>query len=174
MPDAASQLEAQARRRIDALLEASGWTVQDRSAVNLSAAAGGALRELPTSGGEADAPDQKRVRCMAVLARPLHNEHRLKNTQQLIKRSLRQIPQSLDETVPIDHSQLISHNMAVFAVKAATHTKRVWMSASCERRNHESAKVSIQLVRRHYDTRPRLPDFRSSRGIQRDKEDIAS
>ena len=174
MPDAASQLEAQARRRIDALLEASGWTVQDRSAVNLSAAAGGALRELPTSGGEADAPDQKRVRCMAVLARPLHNEHRLKNTQQLIKRSLRQIPQSLDETVPIDNSQLISHNMAVFAVKPATHTKRVWMSASCERRNNESAKVSIQLVRRHYDTRPRLPDFRSSRGIQRDKEDIAS
>jgi len=29
-----------------------------------------------------------RVRCMAVLARPLHSEHRLKNTQQLIERSL--------------------------------------------------------------------------------------
>ena len=54
MPDAASQPEAQARRRIDALLEASGWTVQDRSGVNLSAGAGVALRELPTSGGEAD------------------------------------------------------------------------------------------------------------------------
>jgi len=54
MPDATSQPEAQARRRIDALLEASGWTVQDRSAVNLSAGAGVALRELPTSGGEAD------------------------------------------------------------------------------------------------------------------------
>ena len=54
MPDAASQPEAQARRRIDALLEASGWTVQDRSGVNQSAGAGVALRELPTSGGEAD------------------------------------------------------------------------------------------------------------------------
>jgi type I restriction enzyme R subunit len=54
MPDAASQPEAQARRRIDALLEASGWTVQDRSGVTLSAGAGVAMRELPTSGGEAD------------------------------------------------------------------------------------------------------------------------
>jgi hypothetical protein len=107
-------------------------------------------------------------------ARPLCNEHRLKNTQQLIKRSLRQTPQSLDKTVPIYSPQLISHNMTVFAVKPATHTKRVWMTSSCERRNNESEKVSIQLVRRHYDTRPRLPDFRSSRGIQRNKEDIAS
>jgi len=107
-------------------------------------------------------------------AKHLHNEHRLKNTQQLIKRSLRQTPQSLDKTVPIDSPQLISHNMTVFAVKPATHTKRIWMTASCERRNYESAKVSIQLVRRHYDTRPCLPDFRSSRGIQRNKEDIAS
>jgi type I restriction enzyme R subunit len=54
MPDAASQPEAQARRRIDALLEASGWAVQDRSAVNLSTGAGVALRELPTASGEAD------------------------------------------------------------------------------------------------------------------------
>ena len=54
MPDAAPQPEAQARRRIDALLEASGWTVQDRSAVALRAGAAVALRELPTRGGEAD------------------------------------------------------------------------------------------------------------------------
>jgi hypothetical protein len=111
---------------------------------------------------------------MVVLARPLHNKHRLKNTQQLIKGSLRQTPQSLDETVPINSPQLISHYMTVFAVKPATHTKRVWMSASCERRNNESTKVSIQLIRRHDDTRPGLPDFKSSRWIQRDKEDIAS
>ena len=111
---------------------------------------------------------------MVVLARPLHNKHRLKNTQQLIKRRLRQTPQSLDETVPINSPLLISHYMTVFAVKPATHTKRVWMSASCKRRNNESTKVSIQLVRRHYDTRPGLPNFRTSRWIQRDKEDIAS
>ena len=80
---------------------------------------------------------------MAVLARPLHSEHRLKNTQQLIQRRLRQTPQSLDETVPIYRPQLISHNMTVFAIKPATYTKGVWMSASGERCNNESAKVSI-------------------------------
>jgi Cu2+-containing amine oxidase len=64
--------------------------------------------------------------------------------------------------------------MAVLAFKPATHTKRVWMAASGERRNNEGAKVSIELVWRHDDTRPHLPDFRSSRRIQRDKEDIAS
>ena len=55
-------------------------------------------------------------RCLVVLARPLHNEHRLKNTQQLINRSLRQTPQSLDETVPIYSPQLISQNMTDFAI----------------------------------------------------------
>ena len=80
---------------------------------------------------------------MAVLARPLHSKHRLKNTQQLIQRRLRQTPQSLDETVPIYSPQLISHNMTVFAIKPATYTKGVWMSASGERCNNESAKVSI-------------------------------
>lgn len=76
---------------------------------------------------------------MAVLARPLYSKHRLKNTQQLIERGLRQSPQLPDETFPIYSSQLISHNMTVFAVKRATHPKRVWMTASCERRNDESA-----------------------------------
>ncbi|CAK6690712.1 hypothetical protein IFHNHDMJ_00870 [Synechococcus sp. CBW1107] len=111
---------------------------------------------------------------MAVLARHLHSEHRLKNTQQLSQRSLRKTPQSLDESFPIYGPQLVRHNMTFFAVKLATHTKRVWMAASRERGNNEGAKVSIQLVRRHYDTRPSLPDFRASRGIQRDKEDVTS
>jgi len=111
---------------------------------------------------------------MAVLARPLRSEHGLKHTQQLIKCSLQETPQSLAETVPIYSHQLISYNLTSFAVKPATDTKGVWMSASCNRSNNNSAKVSIQLVRRHYDTRPRLPDFSSSRGVQRDKKDIAS
>ncbi len=111
---------------------------------------------------------------MAVLARPLHSEHRLKNAQQLSQRSLRQSPQSLDETLPVYGPQLVRHNMTIFAIKAAANTKWVWMAASGERRNNEGTKVSIQLVRRHYDTRPGLPDFRPSRGIQRDKEDVTS
>jgi hypothetical protein len=68
----------------------------------------------------------------------LYSEHRLKNTQQLIERSLRQSPQLLDETFPIYSSQLISHNVTVFTIKRATNSKRVWMTASCERRNDES------------------------------------
>jgi len=54
MPAASSQPEAWARHRIDALLESSGWAVQDRSAINLSAGPDVAVRELPTAGGEAD------------------------------------------------------------------------------------------------------------------------
>ena len=75
---------------------------------------------------------------MAVLARLLHSEHRLKNTQQFIERSLRQSPQLLEETFPIYSPQLISNNVTVFTIKLTTHTKWVWMTASCEWRNDES------------------------------------
>jgi len=75
---------------------------------------------------------------MAALARPLHSEHRLKNTQQLIERSLLQSPQLLEETFPIYSPQLISYNVTVFTIKRTTHTKRVWMTACCEWRNDES------------------------------------
>ena len=76
---------------------------------------------------------------MAVLARPLHSKHRLKNTQQLVERSLRQSPQLLDETFSIYSPQLIGHNVSVLTIKRAPHTKRIWMSASCKWRNDESA-----------------------------------
>lgn len=72
-------------------------------------------------------------------SRFLNSEHRLKNIQQLIERSLRKSPQMLDETLPVYSSQLVSHNVTVFPVKNATHAKRVWMTASCERRNDECA-----------------------------------
>jgi type I restriction enzyme R subunit len=39
--------EAQARMQIDAMLLASGWVIQDDKALNLSAAQGIALREVP-------------------------------------------------------------------------------------------------------------------------------
>jgi hypothetical protein len=41
--------EKRARRQIDAKLAAVGWAVQDRAAMNLGAAAGVAVRELPRS-----------------------------------------------------------------------------------------------------------------------------
>ena len=46
--------ETQARQRIDGLLEAAGWCVQDRRELNLSAARGVAVREFPLQTGFAD------------------------------------------------------------------------------------------------------------------------
>jgi type I restriction enzyme R subunit len=46
--------EQRARVRIDAMLEAAGWAVQDYKAVNLYAGTGVAVRELVTNAGPAD------------------------------------------------------------------------------------------------------------------------
>ena len=50
------------------------------------------------------------------LSKPLYSEHRLKNTQQLIERSVRQSPQMLDERFPIplyqQRSPLVSNKPA--------------------------------------------------------------
>lgn len=46
--------EEQARAEIDRLLIAAGWVIQDRSELNRNAAIGVAVREYPTSNGEAD------------------------------------------------------------------------------------------------------------------------
>ena len=84
------------------------------------------------------------MRLLLVIARngfkrPLHSEHRLKNTEQLSQRSLRQTPQTPDETFPIYCPQLVRHNMSFFPVKLATHTKRVWKATGGERRNNKAA-----------------------------------
>ena len=46
--------EEKARQRIDALLEAAGWSVQSRDAANLGAARGVAVEEFHLSTGFAD------------------------------------------------------------------------------------------------------------------------
>jgi type I restriction enzyme, R subunit len=46
--------ESQARQHIDRQLEACGWLIQDRKAMNIFAALGVAVREFPLTGGEAD------------------------------------------------------------------------------------------------------------------------
>ena len=48
------QPEQKARQRIDAMLDAAGWVVQDHKAVNLYAGPGVAVRELVTDAGPAD------------------------------------------------------------------------------------------------------------------------
>ena len=46
--------EERARQQIDLLLQQSGWIVQDRSQINLSAGLGVAVREAVLKTGEAD------------------------------------------------------------------------------------------------------------------------
>lgn len=46
--------EAAAREKIDALLIAAGWAIQDNKAFNPSAARGIALREVPLRSGRCD------------------------------------------------------------------------------------------------------------------------
>jgi type I restriction enzyme R subunit len=46
--------EQKARQRIDAMLNAAGWVVQNYRAVNLYAGVGVAIRELVTNAGPAD------------------------------------------------------------------------------------------------------------------------
>src|SRR2546425_12505561 len=46
--------EERARQNIDAMLQAAGWDVQDRQAVNLGVATGIAVREFSLSTGFAD------------------------------------------------------------------------------------------------------------------------
>lgn len=46
--------EEKARKKIDRLLEAAGWVIQDRNEMNLGASLGVAVREFPLSEGPAD------------------------------------------------------------------------------------------------------------------------
>jgi type I restriction enzyme, R subunit len=46
--------ESRARERIDALLYAAGWIVQDREEMNLGAGLGVAVREYPLPAGPCD------------------------------------------------------------------------------------------------------------------------
>jgi type I restriction enzyme R subunit len=46
--------EEKARQRIDELLDAAGWSVQDMSRLDLSASLGVAVREFPVESGFAD------------------------------------------------------------------------------------------------------------------------
>jgi type I restriction enzyme R subunit len=54
MPPANQNPEQAARDRIDAMLEASGWQVQDKKKIDFAAGLGIAVREYPTDTGPAD------------------------------------------------------------------------------------------------------------------------
>ncbi|MEK6527653.1 MAG: hypothetical protein AABZ36_02060 [Nitrospirota bacterium] len=46
--------EEKARQKIDQLLEAGGWSIQNLKELNLGASSGIAVREFPLKSGEAD------------------------------------------------------------------------------------------------------------------------
>ena len=46
--------EEKARQKIDELLEAAGWVIQDRNEMNIAASIGVAIREFPLPNGFAD------------------------------------------------------------------------------------------------------------------------
>jgi len=65
--------EDEARKQIDANLEAAGWVVQDYEDLNLAAGQGVAIREFPTQTGPADyllfvdgAPNSKFLRFPSI------------------------------------------------------------------------------------------------------------
>jgi hypothetical protein len=70
---------------------------------------------------------RRRVRYMTMLARSLHSKHRLHNTQQSIQHGLTKTSQALDKRTPVYNLQLIDYSLAVYAIKLATHTERVYM-----------------------------------------------
>ena len=53
-PPIETLVEAETRREIDEKLTAAGWQIQDKSAINLFAGIGVAIREMPTDTGPAD------------------------------------------------------------------------------------------------------------------------
>ena len=70
---------------------------------------------------------RRRVRYMVMLTRSLHSKHRLHSPQQSIQHSLSITSKALDNRTPVYNLQLIGYNVAVYAIKLATHTKRVCM-----------------------------------------------
>jgi type I restriction enzyme R subunit len=69
--------EEQARETIDAMLEAAGWCLQHRDALNLGAAPGVAVREFPLKTGFADYllfVHRKAIGAVEAKAEAIHTE----------------------------------------------------------------------------------------------------
>ena len=71
--------EASARENIDRHLMAGGWLIQDKKALNLSAARGVAVREMQSHGGPADSDVTKAIqdRANQILANSLRDVKRV-------------------------------------------------------------------------------------------------
>ena len=110
---------------------------------------------------------------MAGLVGSLLSKHGLQNAKDLNKRVIRQSPQPLYQAISVDSPELISHHVAIFAIKSTTHPKRIWVSACCKWGNNEGPEMGIQLIWGDDNARPALPDFRPTCGIQCNKENVS-
>jgi hypothetical protein len=114
-----------------------------------------------------------RLRWMAGLVGSVLSKHGLQNTKDLNKCVIRQSPQPLYQAISVDRPKLISHHVAILAIKSTTHPKRIRVSACCKWRNNECPEMGIQLIWGDDNARPCLPDFRPTRGIQCNKKNVS-
>ena len=114
------------------------------------------------------------VFCIWLLARPLHSEHSLQNTEHLHPRVISQNTQPLNQPISIDSPELINNLVSIFVIKSATYAKRIVMTTYCKWRNDKRAEMKIKLIRGDVNARSRFPDYSSSCGIIRYKINIPS
>ena len=87
------------------------------------------------------------VFCIWLLARPLHSEHSLQNTEHLHPRVISQNTQPLNQPISIDSPELINNLVSIFVIKSATYAKRIVMTTYCKWRNDKRAEMKIKLIR---------------------------
>ena len=92
-------------------------------------------------------PQPPPVFCIWLLARPLHSEHSLQNTEHLHPRVISQNTQPLNQPISIDSPELINNLVSIFVIKSATYAKRIVMTTYCKWRNDKRAEMKIRLIR---------------------------
>lgn len=109
---------------------------------------------------------------MAVRTRLLHSKHRLQNAEHLIQCAIGENAQALDQPISIDSPDLIKNHVPILALKATTHTERIWVPTRCQRCNNKRTQMGIQFIWRDDNAWSRFSDFRSTRGVEGDKIDV--
>ncbi|GEM_PF-3064362 len=142
--------EELARQEIDALLGPCGWTVQDKNAVNLSAARGIAVRELTFKTGEPDYTlfvDGKAIG--TIEAKPVG--HSLTGVEEQSEKYVRGVPFGLPawrSPLPWDACRPISNVYRAAVLKAACEGKLVPTEAELARQEGRTYETGTQLLER--------------------------
>ena len=91
-----------------------------------------------------------------------------------MQRSRCNFAESSDQTLTVDCPNLVQDDVPPAPAERARDAKWVPMPARGQRGDDERPQMSIELVGRHIDTRPRLPDLAAPRRIQIDQEHLAA